>query len=57
MMMEGVEKQAGRLWDKFSLKEKIKEKSNIFYVSIGIGRYAFYGSWKATSILMRENTI
>ena len=26
MVMEGAEKQAGRLWDKFGVKELVKEK-------------------------------
>ena len=49
MVMEGAEKQAGRLWDKFGMKEVVKEKC----VGHHAGRYASYGSWKATSSLAK----
>ena len=35
MVMEGAEKQAGRLWDKFGLKEVVKEKCDTLYVGVG----------------------
>ena len=66
MVMEGAEKQAGRRWDKFGMKEVVKEKCHTLYVGVGhhhkisqgngmclshAGMYASYGSWKATSVL------
>ena len=58
MVMEGAGKQAGRLRDKFGMKEVVKEKCDTLNVGVGIsqgngmclshaGRYASYGSWKA----------
>ena len=35
MVMEGAEKQAGRLWDKFGMKEVVKEKCDMLYVGVG----------------------
>ena len=35
MVMEGAEKQAGRLWDKFGVKEVVKEKCDTLYVGVG----------------------
>ena len=35
MVMEGAEKQAGRLWDKFGMKEVVKEKCDTLYVGVG----------------------
>ena len=36
MVMEGAEKQARRLWDKFGMKEVVaKEKCNTLYVGVG----------------------
>ena len=35
MVMEGAEKQAGRPWDKFGMKEVAKEKCDTLYVSVG----------------------
>ena len=35
MVMEGAEKQAGRLWDKFGMKEVVKEKGDTLYVGVG----------------------
>ena len=32
MVMAGAEKQAGRLWDKFGMKEVVKEKCDTLYV-------------------------
>ena len=35
MVMEGAQKQAGRLWDKFSMqKEVVKEKCDTLYVGV-----------------------
>ena len=34
MVMEGAEKQAGRLWDKFGVKEVVKEKCDTLYVGV-----------------------
>ena len=61
-MIEGAEKQAGRLWDKIGMKDLVKEKCDTLYVGVGhhhsqgngmclshAGRHASYGSWKATS--------
>ena len=66
MVMEGAEKQAGRLWDKFGMKEVYSEREVRYVVcwcrssSQGngmclshAGRYASYGSWKATSALAK----
>ena len=57
MVMEGAEKQAGRLWDKFGMKV-VKEKRDTLYVGVGHRDKAMacvchtsYGSWKATSPL------
>ena len=35
MVMEGAEKQAGRLWDKFGMKEVVEEKWDTLYVGVG----------------------
>ena len=35
MVMEGEEKQAGQLWDKFGMKEVVKEKCDTLYVGVG----------------------
>ena len=35
MVMEGAEKQAGRLWDKFGMKEVVTEKCDTLYVGVG----------------------
>ena len=35
MVMEGGEKQAWRLWDKFGMKEVVKEKCDSLYVGVG----------------------
>ena len=35
MVMEGAEKQAGRLWDKFGMKEVVAEKCDTLYVGVG----------------------
>ena len=35
MMIEGAEKQAGWLWDKFGMKEVVKEKCDMLYVGVG----------------------
>ena len=63
VVMEGAEKQAGRLWDKFGMKEVVKEKCDTLYVGVGhqgngmclsrAGRYASYRSWKAKSALAK----
>ena len=66
MVTEGAEKQAGRLWDKFGMKEVVKETCDTLYVGVGhhhsrgngmclshAGRHASYGSWKATSALAK----
>ena len=37
MVMEGAEKQAGRLWDKFGMKEVVKEKCDT--LSVGVGHH------------------
>ena len=34
-VIEGAEKQAGRLWDKFGMKEVAKEKCDTLYVGVG----------------------
>ena len=62
MVIEGAEKQAGRLWDECGMKEVVKEKCGTLYVGVGhhhsqgkgmclshAGRHVSYGSWKATS--------
>ena len=35
MVMEGAERQAGRLWDKLGMKEVMKEKRDTLYVGVG----------------------
>ena len=35
MVVEGAEKQAGRLWDKFGMKEVVKEKCDTLCVGVG----------------------
>ena len=57
MVMEGAEKQAGRLWDKFGMKDVVcwcrsSSQGNGMCLSHA-GRYASYGSWKATSALAK----
>ena len=69
MVIEGAEKQAGRLWDKFAMKEVVKEKCDTLCVGVGhhhsqgngmclshAGRHASYGSWKAASALAKVDT-
>ena len=34
MVMEGAEKQAGRLWDKLGMKEVVKQKCDTLYVGV-----------------------
>ena len=63
MVMEGEEKQAGRLWDKFGMQEVVKRKCDTLYVGVGhhhqsngmcflshSGRYASCGSGKDISV-------
>ena len=38
MVMEGAEKQAGRLWDKFGMKDVVEEKCDTLYVGVIITR-------------------
>ena len=35
MVTEGAEKQAGRLWDEFGMKEVVKEKRDTLYIGVG----------------------
>ena len=63
MLMEEAEKQAGRLWDKFGVKDETEMRYVVCWcrsASQGngmclshAGRYPSYGSWKATSAVAK----